>query len=105
MLITKDGQVYRGIPEDDIDAHCFEHNSYTLGICVKESYMKETMPMVQKKAFIDLYKYLCEKYKIKTIKWHNELVNTNCSSTNFLLNEIREVVLSSEKKLDIYKKI
>lgn len=102
FFITKDGQVYRGRPEDAIGSHCYKNNSYTLGICAQGNYMKENMTIVQRKAIIELCKYLCEKYKIKIIKGHKQLVQTDCPGINFPLDAIKESIINDEKRMDTY---
>ncbi|MCY6355393.1 N-acetylmuramoyl-L-alanine amidase [Clostridium sp. ZS2-4] len=102
FFITKDGQVYRGRPEDSIGAHCKGHNSYTLGVCVQGNYMNENMPNVQKKSLIELCSYLCNRYGIKIIKGHRELGQTNCPGTKFPLSEIRESIINNKKVVDSY---
>ncbi len=92
FFITKDGQVYRGRPEEAIGAHCLNHNSYTIGICVQGNYMKDIMPNKQKKSVIELCSYLCKNYNIKTINGHRELNQTDCPGTKFPLDEIRGLV-------------
>lgn len=87
VYMTLDGQVYKGKTEDAIGSHCYKNNFYILGICVQDSYMKESIPINQRKAFIELCKYLYKKYKIEIIKGHKELTQTDCPKTKFHLNE------------------
>ncbi|KYH35818.1 N-acetylmuramoyl-L-alanine amidase [Clostridium tepidiprofundi DSM 19306] len=93
FLVRKDGSIYRGRPENVIGAHCLHHNNYSIGICAEGSYMQEVMPQIQKKAIIELCKYLMYKYNIKDIKGHRELYNTSCPGDNFPFNEIVQAAL------------
>lgn len=57
--------------------------------------MVEKMGPSQKQAVINLCKYLCNKYNIKTIKGHRELKATDCPGKNYPLTEIKNNSLSS----------
>lgn len=87
FFIDKKGYVYRGRPENAIGAHCLNHNTHSLGICVQGNYMLETMPDVQKQSVINLCKYLLTKYNIRDIKAHNALNSTDCPGKNYPLNK------------------
>lgn len=104
FFITKDGKIYRGRPENTVGAHCLSHNSYTLGVCVQGNYMVEKMPNKQEIAVVDLCKYLCSKYNIKTIKGHRELRSTDCPGENYPLSEIKTAALDlvAQTKEDTY---
>jgi N-acetyl-anhydromuramyl-L-alanine amidase AmpD len=102
FFITKDGNIYRGRPENSVGAHCYKHNFYTLGICVQGNFMEDSMSKEQKDAVIKLCKYLCEKYKIQSIKAHRELGATSCPGINYPLEDIRKEVLKRPIAYDTY---
>lgn len=93
FFVAKDGRVYRGRPEGAIGAHCKDHNLNTLGIGAEGNYMKETMPLAQKNAIIELCKYLCNKYGITDVRGHKEApYSTNCPGINYPLQEIKAAI-------------
>lgn len=95
FYITKDGTIFRGRPENAIGAHASKNNVNTLGIAVEGTYMTEQMPEAQKKAVIELGKYLRQKYKIETVVGHRDVNATNCPGTNYPFNEIKNGILSA----------
>ena len=95
FLVTKDGKVHRGRPENAIGAHLKGYNTRSLGICLQGNYDVENLSKIQFKALIDLCQYLCDKYSISTIKGHRELKATNCPGLNFPLTNLRNRVLRS----------
>lgn len=97
FFISKDGEVYRGRPENAIGAHCKGFNKDTIGICVQGNYMEENMPIKQKQAIIDLCKYLSKKYKMKMIKGHKELKPTLCPGLKYPLQDIKDSVLKPKE--------
>lgn len=90
FFVDKEGSIYRGRPENNVGAHCFNHNNYTIGICVQGDYMTESMPEKQKAAVIELCGFLCDKYKMNCIKAHRELNATSCPGKNFPVEEIKK---------------
>lgn len=93
FLITKDGKIYKGRPENTIGAHAKGYNNISLGICMQGNYDVEKLSEIQFEAFIGLCQYLCDKYSIRTIKGHRELKATRCPGLNFPLGEVRGRVL------------
>ncbi|TCO70418.1 N-acetylmuramoyl-L-alanine amidase [Marinisporobacter balticus] len=105
FLITKDGQIYRGRPENTIGAHCKGYNQSSLGICLQGNFEVEKVNKIQLEALIQLCQYLCNKYGINTIKGHRELRSTTCPGQNFPLVEVKNTVLSnlgSDRNFDTY---
>lgn len=96
-FIRKDGSIYKGRPDNAEGAHCKGYNAKSIGICYEGSYMKETMPEIQKQAGIELNKYIIEAFKITEIKPHRSLNNTSCPGTNFPFDEIKSASLSKNK--------
>jgi len=95
FLVTKDGQVHRGRPENAIGAHTKSYNNISLGICMQGGdYEVEKISEKGFKALIELCQYLCEKYDVGTIKGHRELTSTRCPGLNFPLVEVRNKVFN-----------
>lgn len=93
FLVRKDGSVYRGRPENAIGSHCKGHNTGSIGICAEGNYMLEIMPEVQKKAIIELCKYLCSKYGITDVRGHKEApYATECPGVKYPLQEIKDAI-------------
>ncbi|WP_432662346.1 N-acetylmuramoyl-L-alanine amidase [Wukongibacter baidiensis] len=91
FLVTKDGQVYRGRPENAIGAHTKGYNNISLGICIQGDYDVEK----GFEALIELCQYLCDKYNVGTIKGHRELTSTRCPGLNFPLVKVRSKILAN----------
>lgn len=91
FFVRKNGEVYRGRPQDKIGAHVQGMNLRSIGICAEGNYMKETMSLVQKRAICELLVYLTDNfYPNAKILGHKELGNTNCPGNNFPLDDIKE---------------
>ncbi len=90
FFVRKNGEIYRGRPLDSLGAHVQGMNDCSLGICAEGSYMKETMPQVQKKAIAELIDYLKTKfYPNAQIVGHREIGSSDCPGTNFPLDELK----------------
>jgi hypothetical protein len=92
FLVTKDGQVYSGRPENAMGAHCKGYNTSSLGVCMQGNYDIEKVSEIQFEALIELCQYLCDKYRISTIKGHRELNATTCPGLNLSLGQVRSKV-------------
>ena len=88
-FIRKDGNIYKGRPENAIGAHCINNNSSSISICVEGRYQLETMPQVQYDSLIELIKDIDIRYGKMPIFGHGELNNTNCPGKNFPLEKIK----------------
>lgn len=95
FFIRKDGQIYRGRPENVIGAHATNHNSNSIGICFEGDYGVEIMPKAQLEAGKELVAYLKDKYNITKVKGHRDLMATACPGKNFPFNEIANASKSS----------
>ncbi len=95
-FVRKNGEIWKGRPDNAIGAHVAGHNTNTLGICAEGSYMRETMPQAQKNAIIELGRYLCNKYGIKKVYGHREVGSSNCPGTNYPLVEIKNTILNNK---------
>ena len=88
FIVRKDGQIYRGRPENMVGAHATNYNSKSIGICFEGDYTVESMPKAQLEAGKELVAYLKDKYKITNIKAHRDLMATSCPGQNFPFDEI-----------------
>lgn len=87
-FVKKDGQIYRGRPEDVVGAHATNYNSKSIGICFEGDFMVDTMPKAQLEAGKELVAYLKDKYKITNVKGHRDLMSTSCPGSRFPFDEI-----------------
>ena len=88
FFVRKDGQIYRGRPENVVGAHATNYNSKSIGICFESDFTMETMPKAQLEAGKELVAYLKDKYKITNVKGHRDLMATSCPGKNFPFDEI-----------------
>lgn len=76
--IRKDGTIYSGKPQWAIGAHCTNHNSYSLGICLEGNFEKEKPSEKQLESLKWLIQYLKKLFPIKEVKGHRDLNATAC---------------------------
>lgn len=85
-LIALDGTIEKGRPENEIGAHCTNHNRTSIGICYvggldKDGKTpKDTRTEAQKKALLELIVALLIKYPQARIYGHRDLANKACPS-------------------------
>lgn len=89
FFINKNGEIYRGRPEDTIGSHATNHNSNSIGICFQGDFEKEAPTQAQINAGLELVDYLKKKYGIKNIKGHGELMSTSCPGKFFVIEQFR----------------
>lgn len=96
-FVRKDGTIYKGRPDNAMGAHCPGQNSISLAICAEGSYhtIEKTMPELQRKAIVELCKYLCRQYGIKEIFKHRSLHPTNCPGDYYPFDVIIKEVFST----------
>ena len=88
FFVRKDGQIYRGRPENVIGAHATNYNSKSIGICFEGDFTVQDMPKAQLEAGKELVAYLKDKYKITNVKGHRDLMATSCPGSKFPFDEI-----------------
>ena len=88
FIVRKDGQIYRGRPENVVGAHATNYNSKSIGICFEGDFTVENMPKAQLEAGKELVAYLKDKYKIDNVKAHRDLMATSCPGSKFPFDEI-----------------
>ena len=87
-FIKKDGQIFRGRPENAVGSHAKGYNSKSIGVCFEGDYTEQTMPQAQLEAGKELVAYLKDKYKITNVKGHRDLMATSCPGSKFPFDEI-----------------
>jgi N-acetyl-anhydromuramyl-L-alanine amidase AmpD len=97
-FISRDGQIFRGRPENTVGAHVTGHNSKSIGVCFEGDYTVQTMPIAQLEAGKELVAYLKDKYKITKVKGHRDLMATSCPGINFPFFEIANAKKSDKKE-------
>jgi N-acetylmuramoyl-L-alanine amidase len=83
-VIYLDGSVHKGRNEDEVGAHCLNHNSISIGICyigglakdAKTS--KDTRTEAQKTALTELLKELKSRYPKAKIYGHRDFAQKDC---------------------------
>lgn len=90
-FINKQGQIFKGRPDDTIGSHAKGFNSTTLGICFEGNFEKESPTQVQINAGLELVEYLKKKYGISKVKGHGELMATSCPGKLFPIERFRGV--------------
>lgn len=88
FFVRKDGQIYRGRPEDVVGAHATNYNSKSIGICFEGDFTEESMPKAQLESGKELVAYLKNKYGVTNVKAHRDLMATSCPGSRFPFNEI-----------------
>lgn len=91
FFINKNGDVYRGRPENAQGSHCPKHNTTSLGVCFEGEFMTEHVNDAQTAAYKELVKYIRAKYGKLPIYGHKELYSTSCPGDNFPLDEFKNV--------------
>ena len=87
-FISRDGQVFRGRPEDTVGAHATGYNSVSIGVCFEGDYTVQYMTETQLEAGKELVAYLKDKYNITKVKGHRDLMATSCPGVKFPFFEI-----------------
>lgn len=78
FYVRLDGSTYRGRQEDTIGAHAYGHNNTSIGICAEGNFENYPMNNEQKRAIVELIKYIKGKYPITAIKRHKDVCATAC---------------------------
>jgi N-acetylmuramoyl-L-alanine amidase len=83
-VIYLDGSVHKGRDEDEVGAHCLNHNSISIGICYIGGLSKDgktsqdTRTEAQKTALIELLKELKRRYPQAKIHSHRDFAKKDC---------------------------
>lgn len=85
-VVDLDGTVEPGRPENEIGAHCLEHNQNSIGVCYVGGLAadgktpKDTRTAAQKEALLALLKKLRAKYPKASIHGHRDFAAKACPS-------------------------
>ncbi|MDO5557581.1 MAG: N-acetylmuramoyl-L-alanine amidase [Clostridia bacterium] len=105
FFIRKNGEIYRGRPEDTVGAHAKDSNFNSIGICFEGAYETEEMPSEQLEAGKQLIKYIEDKYKIEKVQMHKEVNNTSCPGAKFPFEKIVENASQTSGNIQVKKTI
>lgn len=108
FFVRKDGTIYRGRPINVVGAHVQGMNSCSVGICAEGDYhtKDKSMPQAQKKAIIELVKYLKENYYPNAkIVGHKEIGDSNCPGRYYPLDEIRNMKYIEDLTMEQYNEL
>jgi len=97
FYVRLDGSIYRGRQEDAVGAHAYGHNATSIGICAEGNFETYTMNDAQKRAIVEVVKYIKSKYPITSIIRHRDVCSTACPGRNYPFNEI--VKLAKEEPI------
>lgn len=108
FFVRKDGTIYRGRPINVVGAHVHGMNSCSVGICAEGDYhtKDKSMPQAQKKAIIELVKYLKENYYPNAkIVGHKEIGDSNCPGKYYPLDEIKNMKYTEVLTMEQYNEL
>jgi N-acetyl-anhydromuramyl-L-alanine amidase AmpD len=97
-FISRNGEIFRGRPEDTVGAHATGYNSISIGLCFEGDYTTQTMPKAQLDAGKELVAYLKDKYNLTKVKGHRDLMATSCPGVKFPFFEIATAKQNAEKE-------
>ena len=87
-FVSREGEIFRGRPENTVGSHAKGYNSKSIGICFEGDYTTQTTPTAQLEAGKELVAYLKDKYKITKVVGHRDLMATSCPGVKFPFFEI-----------------
>ncbi|AFH27146.1 amidase [Clostridium phage phiZP2] len=87
-FIDKQGNIYTGRPEDWTGAHCINHNTKSIGICLQGRLQIEKVTDAQYKALLWLIQDIRNRRGNMPVYGHKELNSTDCPG-NLDLNKLR----------------
>lgn len=83
-VIYRDGSIHKGRPEEQVGAHCMNHNKHSIGICyiggttADNKKAKDTRTEAQKRSLRALLVELKQSYPRALIMGHNVFANKSC---------------------------
>ena len=92
FYIRKDGEIYRGRPEEVIGSHVYGRNRDTIGICLEGNFEVENPTESQIQSLVKLSTDMVIKYDIKNIEGHRDLNQTLCPGKNLDIEGIKQKV-------------
>lgn len=92
FVIRTDGTVERGRPEKYIGSHSgVTGNPDSIGVCFAGNFMSHEPTQAQIQGFIELYRYLVNKYGQLGIIGHRDVMPTACPGTMFPMARVRQL--------------
>lgn len=88
FYVRTNGEIIEGRPIEYVGAHAYGFNNNSIGICFEGNFEVEEMSNAQKEAGKWLVAYIKEKYAIKKVVGHRDLMATACPGKNFPFDEI-----------------
>jgi N-acetylmuramoyl-L-alanine amidase len=84
FVITGDGRMHLGRPEDIIGAHAQGHNTGTIGICVTGNFENQKLLEKQIHTLVQVLASVCRRYKLDAsdIIGHRDVNQTSCPGKN-----------------------
>lgn len=83
FYIRKDGSVWQGRPLNCLGAHCKNHNSHTIGVCLEGNFEKENPTSSQLSSLAALLPQIQSQFSnTLSIEPHSALYNTACPGRN-----------------------
>lgn len=100
FFIRKNGEVQRGRAEHEVGAHCRDMgmNFKSIGVCFQGHHNRENWTDEQTSSFIQLYRYLWEKYEIHpdAVLGHRETgAPKDCPGTRIDMEWVRKMLAHS----------
>lgn len=101
-FVRKNGEVYKGRPDNAIGAHCSGYNTNTLGVCFEGNFEMETIGETQRKSGLELIEYIKNLHGINKVSYHKDHYATSCPGKNFNLldNNAVETVTKPSVSID-----
>lgn len=104
FYINKNGDVFRGRPEEMIGSHALNYNSSSVGVCLSGNFEEEQPTKEQLTSLAELLKYLKAKYSSARIVGHKDLNATACPGKN-LYSQLGSVIANAISPKDEYVKV
>lgn len=97
FLITKEGEIVRGRPENAIGAHAYKNNINTIGICLEGNFEEELVTEAAYNSLLNTVEYITLKYSIKEILGHEDTYETLCPGKNLKINQLNNDLIKKIK--------
>lgn len=88
--VRKNGEVYRGRPEDTVGTHAAGRNSDSIGVCFEGNFQTDTMPQAQFDAGAALISDILERYPGLELLRHRDVCATACPGEKFPFEQLKE---------------